>query len=67
MEKVCKNCCFFVLTGTRFDTKSKLTSKCGVCQKLGTDVKKVAGRLVGGDPVWNCETCSDFEPKQKPE
>jgi len=66
MEKICKSCFFFILTGTNFEPKSKLTSGWGVCQKPGSDTKRVGGKLVGGEPVWDYETCGDFKPRRTP-
>jgi hypothetical protein len=63
MEKFCKNCDHFICTGTSFDPRTRITSKFGVCHKPSGSAKKIKGKLVGGDLMWDDETCSDFKPK----
>ncbi len=64
MERICKNCRYFVVTGMSFDPRSRLILKFGVCQKPGSSAKKVKGKLVGGTLKLDDETCKIFKPQQ---
>lgn len=61
MERICKNCEYFVVTGTSFDKSNKHTQEFGVCHNPGGKAKKIRGKLVGGDLMWDDETCKDFK------
>ncbi len=61
MERICKNCKHFVVTGISFDKRSKRTQEFGVCHKRGGKAKKIRGKLVGGDLMWDNETCRAFK------
>ncbi|MGB2809771.1 MAG: hypothetical protein WBC22_18670 [Sedimentisphaerales bacterium] len=65
MERICKNCKYFVVTGTSFDKRNKNTQEFGVCHKPGGNAKKVKGKLVGGDLMWDDETCKAFKQDKK--
>ena len=63
MEKTCKNCKYFVSKGISYFSSPRW----GDCMKprgynAQVDVEKERGVF-----VWDDNTCSDFEPKQKPQ
>lgn len=60
MERNCKNCKYFVVTGISFDKRNKHAQEFGVCHKPGGKAKKIRGKLVGGDLMWDDETCRVF-------
>lgn len=73
MERICKNCKFFVVTGVSFNKKNKQSHEIGVCQRPGGKAKKIRGRLIGGEPMYDDESCKSFrksknknaEPRKK--
>ena len=66
MEQICENCKYFVVTGASFDKGNKHTQEFGVCHKPSGNAKKVRGKLVGGDLMWDDETCKNFKLKKQP-
>lgn len=65
MERICKICKHFVVTGISFDKTSKHTQEFGVCQKPRGNAKKIRGKLIGGDFMWDDETCKAFKRKKQ--
>ena len=61
MEKVCKNCEYFVQ-----ENISGTTYAWGHCKKPKTSVM-VSVKNERGAFMWADKTCSDFKPKQKPD
>ncbi len=64
-KEICKNCDHFVLAETYYEKRTTLVSGWGVCQKAGTDARRIRSRLTGGDSMWDYETCSDFKLRQQ--
>jgi hypothetical protein len=60
MERICKNCKFFKVTGASFDQRSKEKNEIGVCQKPRGSAKKIRGKLVGGEPMYDNDSCRSF-------
>lgn len=62
MKKICKNCEYFVAKGISYSSP-----RWGDCMKPKGCNDEVDVEKEHGVFMWEDKTCSDFEPRQKPE
>lgn len=64
MERICRKCKYFVVTGTSFDKRNKRIQKIGVCHKPGRKAKKTRDSTISSELIWDNETCKAFKRKK---
>ncbi len=63
MEKICKNCEYFVAKGISYFPSPRW----GDCMKPRDNNSEVDVEKQRGVFMWEDKTCGDFKPKQKPQ
>jgi hypothetical protein len=63
MERICKKCKYFVVTGTSFDKRNKHFQDIGVCHKPGRRTKRIGDKPIRSELMWDNETCKAFKKR----
>jgi hypothetical protein len=65
MERICRKCKYFVVTGTSYDKRNRYIQEIGVCHKPGRKAKKTRCEGVSSELMWDDETCRAFKLKKQ--
>jgi hypothetical protein len=65
MDRICRKCKYFVVTGNIYDKRNRHIQEIGVCHKPGGKAKRKRDKMVSSELMCDDETCKAFKRKKE--